>query len=327
MSFAIMRCKKLKGMGSVASSLQHHFRERETANADPTRTPENGYWVGKTTDETMGLLRERLPEKHRKDAVLAVEYMMTASPDWWEKATKPQQIEFVKKSGEWLIEKYGKDNVIAFGVHHDEKTPHVSAFVIPRTVDGRLSAKEFIGNRDKMTADQTSYAAKVQDLGLERGIEGSKAKHVTIQQYYARVNAATPPAPRVDVPEPNVKDRLNPTEYGQRVAQSVIDQLQPTFKALQAKAQHTDIAKQQVEAAERARKAAEATAAAERNNALRLAEVAAEATQKANDVMTVVFKGGEGLAKLQKGLQEHEKAKEKAKQFVAESKVSKGVSR
>lgn len=312
MSFAIMRCKKLKGMGSVASSLQHHFRERETANADPTRTPENGYWVGKTTDETMGLLRERLPEKHRKDAVLAVEYMMTASPDWWEKANKQQQIEFVKKSGEWLIEKYGKDNVIAFGVHHDEKTPHVSAFVVPRTADGRLSAKEFIGNREKMSADQTSYAAKVQDLGLERGIEGSKAKHVTIQQYYARVNAATPPAPRVDVPEPNVKDRLNPTEYGQRVAQSVIDQLQPTFKALQAKAQHADLAKQQAEAAERARKAAEATKEVERGKVKSLAEALKGLQESGHTMIHTIVKGGDGLAKLQNALQEKLKAQEKA---------------
>jgi hypothetical protein len=323
MSFAIMRCKKLKSMGSVSSSLQHYFRERETKNADPELTPQNSYGASKTTDEAMGNLRDRLPEKHRKDAVLAVEYMMTASPEWWAKANKQEQAEFITKSGEWLFDKYGKENVIAFGVHRDEKTPHISAYVVPRTADGRLSAKEFIGNREKMSQDQTNYAAKVQHLGLERGIEGSKAKHVTIQQYYARVNAATPPAPRVDVPEPSVKDRINPTEYGQRVAQSVIEQLQPTFKALQAKAQYTDLAQGQVKSLEAARKAAEATAEAERGKSLKLSEIAVEATKKANDVMTIVFKGGEGLAKLQKGLQDHEKAK----QQVAEPKRDKGFSR
>lgn len=323
MSFAIMRCKKLKGMGSVASSLQHHFRERETANADPARTPENGYWVGKTTDETMGLLRERLPEKHRKDAVLAVEYMMTASPDWWEKASKQQQTEFVKKSGEWLIEKYGKDNVIAFGVHHDEKTPHVSAFVVPRTADGRLSAKEFIGNRDKMSADQTSYAAKVADLGLERGIEGSKAKHVTIQQYYARVNAATPPAPKVDVPEPSLTDRAKVADYGHKVAQSVIEQLQPAFRALQAKAQHADLAKQQAEAAERARKAAEATKEAERDRANMLAAKLKDVQDTGQQIMQTIVNGGLALEKLQKLLQD--KFKEKESNFGIKS--GKGLSR
>ena len=38
-----------------------------------------------------------------------------------------------------------------------------------------------------MRADQTSYAGRVADLGLERGIEGSKATHQTIQQHYAAI--------------------------------------------------------------------------------------------------------------------------------------------
>ncbi|KAA1877038.1 plasmid recombination enzyme, partial [Escherichia coli] len=33
-NYAIMRCKKLTGMGSVASALQHCYRERETPNAN-----------------------------------------------------------------------------------------------------------------------------------------------------------------------------------------------------------------------------------------------------------------------------------------------------
>ncbi|RYF11837.1 MAG: plasmid recombination enzyme, partial [Oxalobacteraceae bacterium] len=41
MAYAIMRAKKLSSMGNVASSLQHCFRERETHNADASRTPDN----------------------------------------------------------------------------------------------------------------------------------------------------------------------------------------------------------------------------------------------------------------------------------------------
>lgn len=311
MPYAIMRCKKLKSMGSVASSLQHYFRERETANADPARIHENGYWVGKTTDETMGLLREQLPDKHRKDAVRAVEYMMTASPEWWEKASKQQQTEFVKRSGEWLIEKYGKDNVIAFGVHRDEKTPHVSAFVVPRTADGRLSAKEFIGNRDKMRADQTTYAEKVAVLGLERGVEGSKAKHVTIQQYYARVNEPTPAAPNVIVPKPSLIDRTKVAEYGDKVAQSVIDQLQPAFKALHSKAKVSELAKPQIEAAERARKAT-----ADKLDSLAVRFVDLRDDRK--KLLEIVRGGGERLERFQKYLVEKEKS---------EPKQDKGLSR
>lgn len=86
---AIMRCKKLSSMGSVASSLQHCYRERETPNAVPERTPQNQHGKAKTTDEAMGRLRELLPAKRRKDAVLAVEYVMTASPSGGKKQARP----------------------------------------------------------------------------------------------------------------------------------------------------------------------------------------------------------------------------------------------
>ncbi|MES9125717.1 plasmid recombination protein, partial [Cutibacterium acnes] len=80
-AYAIMRCKKLSGMGSVAAALQHCYRERETPNADAERTPDNEHRAATSTDAAMGRLRELLPEKRRKDAVLAVEYVMTASPE------------------------------------------------------------------------------------------------------------------------------------------------------------------------------------------------------------------------------------------------------
>ena len=76
-------------------------------------------------------------------------------------------------------------------VHRDEATPHLSAFVVPLTQDGRLSAKEFIGGRSKMREDQSTYAESVKKLGLERGIEGSRATHQTVQHYYESINRGT----------------------------------------------------------------------------------------------------------------------------------------
>ena len=191
MAYAIMRAKKLASMGSVAASMQHCFRERETHNADQERTPDNQHLVAKSTDEAMGKLRALLPEKRRKDAVLAVEYVMTASPEWFAQATPEQEKALFQRSLQWLADKYGADRIITASIHRDETTPHLSAFVVPLTQDKRLSAKEFIGSRDKMRADQTSYAACVANLGLERGIEGSMANHQRIQQYYAAIEQGT----------------------------------------------------------------------------------------------------------------------------------------
>ncbi|EGL3117746.1 plasmid recombination protein [Salmonella enterica subsp. enterica serovar Schwarzengrund] len=191
MAFAIMRAKKLNGMGAVAASLQHCYRDRDTPNADQTRTAENEHRAATSTDEAMGRLRELLPEKRRKDAVLAVEYVMTASPEWWTKATSEQQADFFDQAHKWLAEKYGADRIITATIHRDETSPHLSAFVVPLTADGRLSAKDFIGNRAKMTADQTGFAKAVQHLGLERGIERSRATHTSIKQHYAAIEKGT----------------------------------------------------------------------------------------------------------------------------------------
>ena len=194
MAYAIMRAKKLANMGSVAASMQHCYRERNTHNADQERTPDNQHLVAKSTDEAMGKLRALLPEKRRKDAVLTIEYVMTASPDWFEKATPEQEKAFFQQSLQWLADKYGADRIVTASIHRDESTPHLSAFVVPLTQDKRLSAKEFIGSRDKMRADQTSYAACVANLGLERGIEGSMANHQRIQQHYAAVQRGVQPS-------------------------------------------------------------------------------------------------------------------------------------
>ncbi|RZL24814.1 MAG: plasmid recombination enzyme [Sphingomonas sp.] len=146
-----------------------------------------------------------LPEKRRKDAVLAVEYVMTASPGWWETASPSQQTEFFDRSMAWLAEKYGADRIVTASIHRDETSPHLSAFVVPLTADGRLSAKEFIGSKVKMSADQTSYAAKVRDLGLERGIEGSRANHERVASFYG---AIAKPVPAIEITPETVAPRV-----------------------------------------------------------------------------------------------------------------------
>ncbi|MFO6295702.1 hypothetical protein ACLBWC_38135, partial [Pseudomonas aeruginosa] len=54
--------------------------EREPPDADAERTPDNEHRADTSTDAAMGRLRELLPEKRRKDAGLAVEYVLRASP-------------------------------------------------------------------------------------------------------------------------------------------------------------------------------------------------------------------------------------------------------
>jgi len=227
---AIMRCAKLTRMGNVASSLQHCFRERETHNANSKLTHLNVHDAADSVDGAMGRLRTLLPEKRRKDAVLAVEYVMTASPEWWKSVSQEQQRDFFVQARDWIEDKYGADRVIVSTEHHDETTPHLSVFVVPLTQDGRLSAKEFVGSRGKLSADQTSFAKRVAHLGLERGVEGSKATHTKISQYYQALYMGDQKNRVLEPLKPSVSDRFNVETYGQKVAQQAADFYQPLVK-------------------------------------------------------------------------------------------------
>lgn len=232
MSFAIMRCKKLKSVACVAASLSHCFRDRETTNADSSKTVLNAHYRAESASEGMQKLMSLLPQKRRKDAVLAVEYLMTASPDWWKNASSEQQDVFFKNSYAWLAKKYGADRIVVASVHRDETSPHLSAFVVPLTRDGRLSAKEFIGDRAQMSIDQTTYAEAVKELGLERGVKGSRAKHQTVKAFYAALEKGTQAVPQLTSEELKPKERRKWLLFRSREPQeAVLERLNGKLKA------------------------------------------------------------------------------------------------
>ncbi len=59
---------------------------------------------------------------------------------------KKRQNSFFKHAKAFLEEEYGKENLLYATVHMDEITPHMHYGVVPITKDGRLSAKEVVGN-------------------------------------------------------------------------------------------------------------------------------------------------------------------------------------
>ena len=188
MAYAIMRCEKIKNMGRLGGSFLHAFRERETLNADSTRTAGNVDYFARNAEEAMTRAKLTLPEKIRKNGVIAVEYLFTASPEWFKTATSAQKKEFFDCSVDWLAEKYGRAHIITATVHNDETTPHLTAVVIPIDSRGKLNARGFIGGAEKLRKDQDTYAKAVSSLGLVRGIRGSKAKHQEISQWYGELH-------------------------------------------------------------------------------------------------------------------------------------------
>jgi len=201
MAYAILRAAKLKSYGNIGGSSSHNFRERQTLNADPERTPSNITSGAQSTKEVIAAVKARLETVPtvRKNAVLAVEYFIGMSP------------EFVKEGGnikgyfdaaeKWLKEKHGAANVVAITRQFDETTPHICAYVVPIDPKGKLNCSHFLDGRTKLSEMQTAFAEEVgRQFGLERGIEGSQAKHQTIKQYYAQIQAPTPEL-KTQIPE------------------------------------------------------------------------------------------------------------------------------
>jgi hypothetical protein len=188
MAYAILRTAKLKSMGNIGGSLAHNYRTRDTPNAVPERLHLNTHDLS-SADDVKAAIAARLPEKRRSDAVLCVEYFIGASPDYFD-GSDPKGERYFATAVEWLKELHGAENVVATTVHHDETSPHLVAYVVPLDQDGKLNAKSFLGGKAKLTAMQTDFAKAVKRHGLERGIEGSKAKHQSIRDYYAKVNQA-----------------------------------------------------------------------------------------------------------------------------------------
>lgn len=173
-------------MVSVRRSFKHSYREQETHNADPERKDQNLLFDAKTTPEAMKLFRDRLPEKLRKNGVLCVEHLVTASPEWFEGKTLEEENKYFQDSLKFINEKWGEDNVICGGVHRDEKTPHMFVYVVPKDRDtGKLNCRKWLGEQGALSQMQDDfYESAGKSNGLERGVKGSKAKHQTLKKYY-----------------------------------------------------------------------------------------------------------------------------------------------
>jgi len=185
--FAILRLHKIHTFGQIGGLGKHLERERTTLNADPELTWLNEHIVGSGNWIADVKARLAVAPIVRKNAVLAIEYMLTASPEWFADGANSKELAqrrdaWRDASMAWLRENHGTENVVAAILHRDETTPHIQALVVPIDDRGRLCARAFLGGpRSRLVQLQASYAAVVAPLGLERGINHSVASHEEIR--------------------------------------------------------------------------------------------------------------------------------------------------
>lgn len=126
--------------------------------------------------------------KTRSNSVLALDTLYTASPNFFQGKTNEQNDNFFKDCLQFHEAHFG--HVISAVIHYDESTPHMHVISVPLTKDNRLSARDVIGNKAKMSKMQDTFFEQVgKGYGLARGIHmdgQEKRQHISAQEHELR---------------------------------------------------------------------------------------------------------------------------------------------
>jgi len=237
--YAIMRFKKLKSWGEIGGVGAHHSRDRTTPNANSSI---ENLWLKRPTESIVEGVRDRLKNiKLRKNGVIAYEFLLTASPEFFRpegggygQFDREKIDTFNEKSMAWVRDTFGSENIISSVCHLDEATPHLQVIITPvDPTTGKLNARGWTGGKEKLQELQDTFAEALAPLGLERGIKGSQATHTRISEFYASVVGATPPTlPEIEVETPPLLLSGSAREgwaegEGQRLNEEIQPRLQP----------------------------------------------------------------------------------------------------
>ena len=183
MSYAIMRAEKLK-THQIHFSQNHNERNHKSySNEDINleKTKDNYHLIESKnySRDTEHIIQKNYKgtKTIRKDAVKNVELIFTSDKDFFDKLTPEDERKFFEKSLEFAQEYFGEKNIFSAIVHKDETTPHMHINLVPITKNGKLSAKEVIGNRKDLEKMQDKYFEKISKSFPE--LERGKKKEIT----------------------------------------------------------------------------------------------------------------------------------------------------
>ena len=212
MGYAVLHLEKAKGADGAMST--HIERTVHPKNADSTRTHLNRELVqfpegvkNRTEAiahriETAGIRR-----KVGTNQVKAIRVLLTGSNKDMKQMEADGRLDgWCSDNLKWLRETYGELNLVSAVLHMDEKTPHIHATVVPIVTGERRKARQEERNgkkkyrkknpqdvrlcaddvmaRHKLKHYQDTYAQAMSKYGLQRGVDGSLARHVSTSQYY-----------------------------------------------------------------------------------------------------------------------------------------------
>lgn len=179
--FAILRFAKYKGP-EISNIEAHNERTKENYASNPdvdTSRSHFNFHLVMPQRKYRAEAEKQIAEagcRTRSDSVRVVEALVTASPEFFKGKKKSEVKAYFQEALDFIREHQDPKNIISAVVHMDEKTPHMHLCFVPLTEDGRLSAKEIVGNKKKLTQWQDRFwehmVKKYPDL--ERGESASE---------------------------------------------------------------------------------------------------------------------------------------------------------
>lgn len=249
-NFAVLRFAKLKNLGSVSSSASHMMRTRPTENADTSKRnvllrgslnplDDVKHRVGDTTQK-------------RKNSVLAIEVLLSASAEWFKSASKKDKNDWLKSSQQWLLSEFGEANVVSLSLHLDETTPHLTGFIVPIDPDTHhLNASKWLDGRARLSKMQDDYASSIEHLGIVRGLQGSEASHITMKQMHraSATEVETIQPVRVEVPPMMIRENSR-IDWADAETKKVNKRIKPKVESITAQAKKAVILEKRLEMAQ-----------------------------------------------------------------------------
>ena len=179
--YAILRFAKYKGpeIGHIES---HNERTKEKYASNPdvdTSRSHLNFHLVTPQRKYRAEAEKQIAEagcRTRSDSVRVVEALVTASPEFFKGKKKSEVKAYFTEALNFIRAHQDPKTIISAVVHMAEKTPQMHLCFVPLTEDGRLSAKEIVGNKKKLTQWQDRFwehmVKKYPDL--ERGESASE---------------------------------------------------------------------------------------------------------------------------------------------------------
>lgn len=211
MGYAVLHMEKTSGTDAAMSA--HIERTIKPKNADESRTHLNRELIrfpngveNRTQAIQHRLDTAGLTRKIGNNQVKAIRVLLTGTHEDMERITNEGRLDgWCSDNLKYLADTFGRENIVSAVLHMDEQTPHIHATLVPivkgerkrkkkeeqvkkryrkkPTDTARLCADDIM-TRAKLKSYQDTYAQAMSGYGLQRGIDGSEAKHISTRKYY-----------------------------------------------------------------------------------------------------------------------------------------------